>query len=119
MPVSGFIFDDIGKGKIWGDIEGYADDAVSGVSFHLPTPVYSVTYSSNSALIKVINTFTGYGDVTVRWKLGSEPADTDEEVGSSGLTVTADGLYYLRAFPNTGNTNIASGSAIARISIGG
>ena len=120
MPVSGGRIDGIGMDRLWNDMLDYAGDMTGGVAdTMLPIPRYSVEYSDTSATIKVMNTFTGYGDVTVRYKKDSEPTAADTEVGSGGVIVTESGTYYLRAFPDTGNDSTASGSAIVRIAIGG
>ena len=44
-------------------------------------------------------TYTGYDSVTVRYKKGSEPSETDPEISQTeGVQVDDVGTYYIRAF---------------------
>ena len=70
--------DGAGVGYLWKQVKGYVDGNVENLSTPLPIPVCTVEPGSgSSAIIKLSNTFTGYGNVTVRYRLGAEPSASD------------------------------------------
>lgn len=88
-------------------------------SVNLPIPHVLVERSAagDSAILKIANNWTGCGNVVVRYKIGSEPSETDLEFPSSGYTVTANGnTIYVRAFPGEGNNSTPSPSACVTVS---
>lgn len=117
MPEASKMVDGAGVAAVWNGIEEYVEAKAADIASILPTPRVSVTYADDheSAVIKVMNTWTGYGDVVVRCKLGGEPTEADTVVGASGLSVTEGGRWFVRAFPSTGNSNTASGSGVATV----
>ena len=118
MPDASKMVDGAGVAAVWNGIEEYVEAKAADIASILPTPRVSVTYADDheSAVIKVMNTWTGYGDVVVRCKLGGEPTEADTVVGASGLSVdyTYNGKVYIRAFSVTG-IKTASGSSIITI----
>ena len=85
----------------------------------LPIPFIQVEKSAvgDSAILRVANNWTGYGNVIVRYKIGSEPTETDPEFPSAGYTITANGnTYYVRAFPGEGSNSTPSPAACVTVS---
>ncbi len=91
-----------GVGAFWNGMKTYFKEKADKYPRFLPVPMASVTYGSKnqSAVIKLKNNFSSYGEVTVRYKLGSDPTAEDAVFDmTNGITVTSSGNYYLRAFP--------------------
>ena len=89
-----------------------------GANAFLPIPQIEFTkYATNDGgIVKVTNNWTGYGNVVVRIKKGSDPTETDPEVSSSGYVVTENGSWYVRAFPGEGSATQPGPSQIIAIS---
>ena len=67
---------------------------------HIPRLQMDLGKKAQSATIRCMNTFTGYGEVVMRYKAGSDPGETDPVFDpDNGITVTESGDYYVRAFP--------------------
>ena len=106
-----------GVGAFWSGMKKYFKEQADKYPRFLPAPMVSITYGSKnqSAVIKLRHDFSGYGNVTVRYKAGSDPTESDAVFDmANGLTVTSSGNYYLRAFPVGESIYKASPSFIAR-----
>ena len=93
--------DGIGLGFLWEEMKDYIESQLSASGTILPIPLSSYELSDDklSATIMLDITYTGYDSVTVRYKKGSEPTETDPEVNqSTGVQVDDVGTYYIRAF---------------------
>ncbi len=112
------VIDGSGIGFLWSQIEANIDNEVAALATPLPIPIISVTVSGSSAVLHVQNGFTGYGDVTVRYKLGAEPGANDATIDlSNGTAVSAEGTYYVRAFPVSGSSYQPSAAAKVEVNI--
>ena len=120
MPdsVSNKMLDGAGVGFLWSNVQEYVDANVLALSVPLPIPVCSSeVVSGNSAKIRLDNNFTGYGNVTVRYKLGSEPSSSDSQVDTvNGTAVSASGTYYIKAFPEVGSSYLESAAFMLDVS---
>ncbi len=96
------------------ELEDEIEDVKDSVALPIPEVAYEVSADGFSATLKLNNTFTGYGNVEVRYKFGSEPTATDSLLS---VPITASGTYYVRAFPAEGESNQPSPSAIIEISL--
>ncbi len=106
-----------GVGAFWSGMKKYFREQANKYPRFLPAPMVSVTYGSKnqSAVIKLRHNFSGYGNVTVRYKVGSDPTESDAVFDmTNGITVTSSGNYYLRAFPVGESIYNPSPSFIAR-----
>ena len=106
-----------GVGAFWSGMKKYFKEKADMYPRFLPVPMASVAYGSKnqSAVIKLRHNFSGYGNVTVRYKMGSDPSESDAVFDmTNGLTVTSSGNYYLRAFPVGESMYNPSPSFIAR-----
>ena len=91
---------------------------LSGVSTPaiLPIPVVSIASEEPGSTHLILSSDYAGLDAEVRYKKGSEPADTDTLFPSDGLDITEDGTYYFRAF-STDSAHIDSPSLMMDISI--
>ena len=112
MPDEGPFLDGVGIDFLWGEITGYVDEKVAGVEAFLPIPQVEISGST----AKIVNSYSAYGSgITVRYKSGSEPSETDSAVDLTSGVSLSSGTYYFRAFPEAGSVYKASASAIATI----
>ena len=91
----------------WNRMKAY----LSGVSTPaiLPIPVVSIASEEPGSTHLILSSDYAGLDAEVRYKKGSEPADTDTLFPSDGLDITEDGTYYFRAF-STDSAHIDSPS---------
>ena len=91
------------------EIDGKLSDAAS----ILPIPLVSAEFTSTGTGLQIVmnNNYIGYGNVTVRYKIGNDPSETDT-VASFPITNVQTGTYYFRAFPASGSLDEPSPSAI-------
>ena len=92
------------------------DNINASVMLPIPQIQLEKNASNDSATLIVTNNWTGYGSVVVRIKNGSDPTETDPAVPTAGYTITANGNWFVRAFPGEGATNKPSPSACALVS---
>ena len=92
------------------------DNINASVMLPIPQIQLEKNASNDSATLIVTNNWTGYGSVVVRIKNGSDPTETDPAVPTTGYTITANGNWFVRAFPGEGATNKPSPSACALVS---
>ena len=93
--------DGIGLGFLWEEMKDYIESQLSASGTILPIPLSSYELSDDkfTATIMLDITYTGYDSVTVRYKKGSEPTETDPEISQTeGVQVDDVGTYYIRAF---------------------
>lgn len=97
-----------------------AEDEIDNINASVMLPIPQIQLEKNasndSAILIVTNNWTGYGSVVVRIKNGSDPTETDPAVPTTGYTITANGNWFVRAFPGEGATNKPSPSACALVS---
>ncbi len=97
-----------------------AEDEIDNINASVMLPIPQIQLEKNasndSATLIVTNNWTGYGNVVVRIKNGSDPTETDPVVPTTGYTITANGNWFVRAFPGEGATNKPSPSACALVS---
>lgn len=97
-----------------------AEDEIDNINASVMLPIPQIQLEKNasndSAILIVTNNWTGYGSVVVRIKNGSDPTETDPAVPTTGYTITANGNWFVRAFPGEGATNKPSLSACALVS---
>ena len=98
----------------WNRMKAY----LSGVSTPaiLPIPVVSIASEEPGSTHLILSSDYAGLDAEVRYKKGSEPADTDTLFPSDGLDITEDGTYYFRAF-STDSAHIDSPSLMMDRSI--
>lgn len=115
MPDEGPFLDGVGLEFFWQEITGYVDEHVARVESFLPIPQIEVSGTT----VKVVNSYTAYGSgVTVRYKSGSEPTESDATVDLTSGTSLSSGTYYFRAFPGTGTVyTVYKASAAAKATI--
>ena len=112
MPGKGPFLDGVGIDFLWGEITGYVDENVAGVASFLPIPQIEISGTT----VKIANSYSAYGSgVTVRYRSGSEPSETDATVDLASGVSLSSGTYYFRAFPEAGSAYKASASAKATI----
>ena len=103
----GKMTDGAGVQYIWARMEQYLQKKLEAVPRILPFPLLRVTYNvkAQTAHIDTYSNFTGYPDgITVRYKQGSEPTESDAVVDiSAGVTVSTNARYYFRAFAPDGS----------------
>lgn len=97
-----------------------AEDEIDNINASVMLPIPQIQLEKNasndSAILIVTNNWTGYGSVVVRIKNGSDPTETDPAVPTTGYTITANGNWFVRAFPGEDATNKPSPSACALVS---
>ena len=95
------------------------DSKLGDVQGRLPIPelVFVPSETGDSGTLKLANDWTGYADVTVRYKQGFTPVATDAEFPAEGLSLSSNGSWYVRAFPAEGALVSASPSAIYPVEI--
>ena len=97
-----------------------AEDEIDNINASVMLPIPQIQLEKNasndSATLIVTNNWTGYDNVVVRIKNGADPTESDPVVPSAGYTITANGNWFVRAFPGTGATNKPSPSACALVS---
>ena len=89
------------------------DNKLADAASILPIPLVSAEFTSTGTGIQIVmnNNYVGYGNVTVRYKIGNDPSETDT-VASFPITNVQTGTYYFRAFPASGSLDEPSPSAI-------
>ena len=102
-----------GMAQLWVQADDYLNGKTSPT--HLPTPLTSIVWTDDlvSATISVNPTiYSGFGNVILVMKSGSEPESTTDGTVLTGMsaTVTTEGTYYVRAFPGADSIHLASDS---------
>ena len=89
------------------------DNKLADAASILPIPLVSAEFTSTGTGLQIVmnNNYIGYGNVTVRYKIGNDPSETDT-VASFPITNVQTGTYYFRAFPASGSLDEPSPSAI-------
>ena len=89
------------------------DEKLSDAASILPIPLVEAVFDATGTGLQIVmnNNYTGYGAVTVRYKIGSDPSETDA-VATFPITNVQTGTYYFRAFPASGSLDEPSPSAI-------
>ena len=92
------------------------DQKLSDAASILPIPMVEAVFTSTGTGLQIVmnNNYIGYGDVTVRYKIGSDPSETDA-VATFPITNVQTGTYYFRAFPEEGSLDEPSPSAILEL----
>ena len=92
------------------------DQKLSDAASILPIPMVEAVFTSTGTGLQIVmnNNYIGYGDVTVRYKIGSDPSETDA-VATFPITNVQTGTYYFRAFPEAGSLDEPSPSAILEL----
>ena len=92
------------------------DQKLSDAASILPIPMVEAVFTSTGNGLQIVmnNNYIGYGDVTVRYKIGSDPSETDA-VAAFPITDVQAGTYYFRAFPEEGSLDEPSPSAILEL----
>lgn len=112
MPDEGPFLDGVGVDFFWREITGYIDENVAGVESFLPIPQIEVSGTT----VKVVNSYTAYGsDVSVRYKSGSEPTESDSAISLTSSVSLSSGTYYFKAFPGAGTVYKASAAAVVTV----
>lgn len=106
--------DGVGLAFFWGKMKDYVDSALGSVQSILPIPLASCSIDGGSALLTLDATYSGYGEITVRYKKDSEPTEADTVLDPvNGAEITENGSYYVRAF---GGSYTPSPSCIVEVS---
>lgn len=106
--------DGVGLAFFWGKMKDYVDSALGSVQSILPIPLASCSIDGGSALLTLDATYSGYGEITVRYKKDSEPTEADTVLDPvNGAEITENGSYYVRAF---GDSYTPSPSCIVEVS---
>lgn len=92
------------------------DNKLADAASILPIPLVSAEFTSTGTGIQIVmnNNYVGYGNVTVRYKIGEDPTKTDT-IASFPITDVQSGTYYFRAFPEEGSLDEPSPSAIVAL----
>lgn len=108
------------KNEVYKKSEVYSkneiDQKLSDAASILPIPMVEAVFTSTGTGLQIVinNNYIGYGDVTVRYKIGSDPSETDA-VATFPITNVQTGTYYFRAFPEEGSLDEPSPSAILEL----
>ena len=89
------------------------DQKLADAASILPIPLVEAVFNATGTGLQIVmnNNYIGYGNVTVRYKIGGDPSETDA-VATFPITNVQTGTYYFRAFPASGSLDEPSPSAI-------